>query len=341
MLFDEIKRFNGFDLNQVVHSNEEWNFNNKRQSIDEIYEMFREIIEIIQLSPLNDWASIPLNEYLLHFNNLLNQLSIYDRKKDDNENRGYNNLLRGIDNAYLQFFGLLDERNPAYPSLKNYNFLSIYNYVKQKGANSLGNAAKFAQQKLNEIGEIEIKANDLHKEMQRQSTETVSEKYANIFAQEALIHSNKDLKRGVRGEAQNWLISAGLGVLSFILFIYFIDRIMPIDKSETNSTIIVIEYLRRLLIVSFIIYLITFMFRQYSIHKHLSTVNKHRENTLNSFKLFIQSIDSSDSDVKNTIVKEIAKAIYDSGETGYINLKQSLPDSSSIVTEITKYIKPN
>lgn len=343
MLGDEIKRFYGFDLNQVVHASDSLNFNDKRQSLDEVYEMLREIADIIMTPSMSvhDWLAIPLEEYLIHFNNLLNQLSIYSVDKDDPQRHLYLSLKVAIDDMYKQFFGMVDLSNPKFPSLKNYNFLAIYNFVKQKVLPAIDSARDTAQKRLKEIDDIKEKATDLHVEMQRQSTETVSEKYANIFGQEALIHSNKDSAKGKNGEAQTWLRAAGWGIVVFIIFIYFIDYIMPIDKGETNSTVIVIEYLRRLLLVSFLIYIITFMFRQYSIHKHLATVNKHRENTLNSFKLFIQSIDSSDADVKNTIVKEIAKAIYESGETGYISLKQGASDSSSIVTEITKYIKPN
>jgi hypothetical protein len=343
MLGDEINRFNSFDLNQVFHTGSSLNFNDKRQSVDEIYEMLREITDIIITPsiPVHDWLAIPLEEYLLHFNNLLNQLSIYNANSDNPQQQLYQGLKVSIDDMYKQFFGMVDLSNPKYPSLKNYNFLAIYNFVKQKVLPAIDSTRDTAQKRLKEIDDIKQKAADLHVEMQRQSTETVSEKYANIFGREALIHSNSDSAKGKRGDAQTWLLAAVWAIVVFIIFIYFIDGIMPIDKKETNSTVIVIEYLRRLLLVSFFLYVITFMFRQYSIHKHLATVNKHRENTLNSFKLFIQSIDSSDSDVKNTIVKEIAKAIYESGETGYISLKQGASDSSSIVTEITKYIKPN
>jgi hypothetical protein len=339
MLQEEIERFKKFDLNQVVHTNQENNFINKRQPLDEIYEMLHEIIDIIQIHPLHDGLAIPLEEYLLHFNNLLNQLLIYDYKTDDTERRTYRNLLVSIDNMYKQFFGQIDEKNPTYPLLKNFDLVSTYNFVKLKTLSSIDDTRSAAQKKLEAIEEIGQKVTDLHKEMQRQSTETVSEKYANIFGQEALIHSNSYFNKGKTGAAQYWLITAVFTIIAFITFLAFIDCLMPI-KVNTTPTVTVLEYLRRLFTISFIIYLITFMIKQYNIRKHLSAVNRHRENTLNSFKLFIQSIDSTDTDVKNTIVKEIAKAIYESGETGFISNKAESPETNSIITEINKYIKP-
>ena len=104
-----------------------------------------------------------------------------------------------------------------------------------------------------------------------------------------------------------------------------------------DPTQITLEYLRRLLIVSFLIYVVSFLIKQYSVQKHLQAVNKHRANTLNSYKLFIQSLENADSGTKQSLMVEIARAIYESGQTGYINSKDDSGGIPSIL-EITKMV---
>ena len=87
------------------------------------------------------------------------------------------------------------------------------------------------------------------------------------------------------------------------------------------------------------IFVISFSFRQYSINKHLSTINKHRQNGLNSFKLFVESINKEDYESRNSLMLQLAKAIYKKTTTGYINDKNQGVNSGII--EITKMIGAN
>ena len=64
---------------------------------------------------------------------------------------------------------------------------------------------------------------------------------------------------------------------------------------------------------------------------HLYTLNRHRANTLKSFEYLTNSPDSLSADSYNAILMEVAKAIYESGQTGYINMNDNNADMPSIV----------
>lgn len=163
-----------------------------------------------------------------------------------------------------------------------------------------------------------------------QAKEKSTEDYAAIF---------ENLAKKNRISSMWWLVISMISVTVFCFFIPYENKFIPVDATQ-GATVITLEYIKRLLIISFFIYIITFIVKQYSIKKHLETLNTHRQNTLNSYNLFLKSMGTAEQDVKNSLMVEVARAIYDSGQTGYINSKEDSNNNSSI-TEITKFIKPN
>jgi hypothetical protein len=161
--------------------------------------------------------------------------------------------------------------------------------------------------------------------------------YATVFSKQSKMHSNWGWKPGA---SQAWLFVT-LGFIGlFVLFIYKVDTFYPIKVNGVSATVITIQYITRALIISFQIYIISFCAKQFNIQQHLATVNKHRENTLNSYKLFIDSLGDTDTAIKPALMMEVAKAIYDSGQTGYLGSNDKSDNSTSMI-EMTKYISSN
>ncbi len=73
---------------------------------------------------------------------------------------------------------------------------------------------------------------------------------------------------------------------------------------------------------------------------HLYTLNKHRGNTLSSYKLFIQTMGTEDKETRSLLMRDVSKSIFDAGQTGYISSKDA-PETSNIINEVTKIIKPD
>lgn len=146
--------------------------------------------------------------------------------------------------------------------------------------------------------------------------------------------------------ARIWLIVSTLFISGFIIFIFksFNNQSFSITTelvSKTNgiaSTKEVFNYpllITRLLLISLFLYIVSFSLRQYSINRHLQTINQHRKNALNSFLLFESTIDKADPSLKNALVLQLSKAIFEESPTGFLNSKYSEPSGNQFV-EMTK-----
>lgn len=166
------------------------------------------------------------------------------------------------------------------------------------------------------------------------SYEIAVEKYVTIFDNQS--KTNKT-------NSTIWLItSLTLSALLITLLLISIDKgwLNPIntiqDNKISNITYNIPNILTKLFIVSLLLYIISFSFRQYSINRHLQTLNTHRRNALNSYKLFSDSI-TNDTISRNALMLQVAKSIYENDATGYLNIKQT--DTNFNIIELAKTIK--
>ncbi|MCX6164166.1 MAG: hypothetical protein NTU73_04785 [Ignavibacteriae bacterium] len=162
--------------------------------------------------------------------------------------------------------------------------------------------------------------------------------YSNIFLEQANIHSNYNPKEKwfkKYGIAEKWLFLGSTMIIVLVIFIIFMYELFP---TSVNDKIDIPNLVTKISLLSIIIFVITFSFKQYSINKHLHTLNKHRENVLNSYQLFLSAISSDDATVKNALMLEVAKSIYEQGKTGFISERDSDSGSPSVI-EFTKYLQ--
>ncbi|WP_343703979.1 hypothetical protein [Chitinophaga sp.] len=179
-------------------------------------------------------------------------------------------------------------------------------------------------------------ADDVLNELSKKASEEVVSNYAKIFEKEEL--ANKKISR-------IWFISSISIVTAFIIFIIISSNIdlMNIYQPGLDKSLSTINYsnlVSKIIVVSIGLYLISFNFKQFSIAKHLQTVNSHRKNALNSYKLFSSSINSEDMASRNALMLQVAKAIYEYNTTGYLSSKQA-EGSNSGFFEITKFVSEN
>ncbi len=226
------------------------------------------------------------------------------------------------------------------------SFLQVYNYIKTQSLASLQKDKSEIDNLKAELEKSTKNVNELLNLLQSKASGETVQDYAKIFENEAQKHSSfrlfTDWKNIKIGSAQIWLCFSIVFIISFIIIIKYLNSIYPIhfeiSKGVPNSVgAITLELFTRILIISFAIYIITFTFKQYNVHNHLYTVNKHRQNTLNSFKLFISSLDPTDIVTRNALMMEVAKAIYESGQSGYISNKDS-GDSNPSIIEMTRFV---
>ena len=169
--------------------------------------------------------------------------------------------------------------------------------------------------------------------------------YAKIFYEQALEHSlflctkNPDYTLDGSeekyiwgfGKAQIWISFAMLSFMCFICVITQIDKIFKIGNALNYTPEITIHIIGRVLLISLIIFVISFAFKQYRVNMHLYTLNKHRANTLKSFEYLTRAPDKLEPQSYNAILMEVAKAIYEAGQTGYISASDNNSDIPSII----------
>ncbi|GAB2678194.1 hypothetical protein GCM10027036_34800 [Flavihumibacter cheonanensis] len=298
----------------------------------------RMLDEMISIAESHESIPIGLKNliftYINEFNVFAAEIKNYNIDNDPSNFQLRNRIITNIQNWYLNIFqGFDNNRNIN-------NFLQVYNSLKIHSLLGLQKDKAEIDKLKEETETANKKANEVISLLQSKASAETVQDYATIFQMQSLKHSNfiigfKPLRFRL-GNAEVWLFISLIQIFSFGLLVVNINRIFPIDFSNKPS-IVTVELITRILIISFSIYLISFAFKQYNIQKHLHTLNRHRQNTLNSFKLFIESLDANDIATRNALMMEVAKAIYESGQSGFISGKESTDNTPSII-EMTRFV---
>lgn len=327
-----IENFRNLNLRQIEISNfvdkQIWN-----QSIEKLSELKLFIDEMLRI--INSNTQIPstlagnTNAYANNFLSLLKQLTEETKGQASEIVNKKERVVREIDEWHRS---CIERGNNSSHSI---GFYDTFNTLKNL---EKGNYEK----ELNEIKTIKNKilsdkesVDNILKELQKKTSTVTMSDYAQVFENESKEHNNN---------SRNWLIIGIVLIVIFLSLLLFTDFYDKFHTEEVLSDGKTIKYnisnlLIKLLIFAVQIFFISFSFKQYSINKHLKTINKHRQNGLNSFKLFVESINKDDYESRNSLMLQLAKAIYEQTSTGYISDKNQGVNSG--IVEITKMIGAN
>ncbi|MBX2956295.1 MAG: hypothetical protein KF846_09070 [Cyclobacteriaceae bacterium] len=313
------------------------NFNEIKDRFREIREMIVEMVEIAENTKIPSGLINQVYQFAGTWNSFHKQIETYNLDSDGrSEFRTRQNLINGIIQWYDSCMIGYDSQQSNRPN----NFLSVYNSIKNFNLKDVETERKKVADLVSDFQTKKIAVDSITEEFRKKSGEQTLSDYSIIFHNESERHScfkvnRKDIFK--IGAAEIWLV---LGVGLSALFCYFLvsGKMNQVLGTITtgDSGVVLINVLTRLIIISIWVYLISFCFKQYSVNKHLATLNRHRSNTLNSFKLFIESIDPSDSVTKNALMLEVAKAIYEQGMTGHLSGKGA--DNSPSIIELTRFV---
>jgi hypothetical protein len=142
-----------------------------------------------------------------------------------------------------------------------------------------------------------------------------------------------------------WLITSILiSIASLWVFICAIKGkwFQPIIKltdtragvTYTNEVFDFPLLISKAVIISFILFIISFCFRQYSINKNLQVINGQRKNAIDSYVLFEASAESENA-AKNVLLMQLAKSIYQMTLTGVLSGKQAEVSNNQLL-ELTR-----
>lgn len=165
------------------------------------------------------------------------------------------------------------------------------------------------------------------------SVETGAASFSKSFDEEA-----KKLKR------ISWVWLA-LTIILVLITYYVISTIWEEVKSipqdfftENNYLFKAFQFtILRIIILSLPISGMWWCARQYKILGHLATLSRHRALSLNTLNSFLNA--TEDPEIKNAILLEVSRAVFQAGQTGFLEGNDNPPTTISYIREISKNIK--
>lgn len=276
------------------------------------------------------------SRFLEHLNDIIEQINI------NMHSQAYFQQLETacnkIENFHRQFFEIA-------PSSNNFQFVvnSIMNFelpiqnprILNDLTQELKNEISKSHELSSELKEEITHAKTMNSELQEKVAKAVVSNYADIFSQQ----EEADMK-----SSKTWLTVAVILSLLIAVFIplslsqdWFNISYTGVINGQESQLINYPNLITKIFFVSFLLYIVSFCYKQYSIKKHLQTLNNHRKNALNSYNFFANSIGSEDTASRNALMLQVAKTIYEHSNSGYLSTKQAEGSTSSIV-EFTKFI---
>lgn len=136
-------------------------------------------------------------------------------------------------------------------------------------------------------------------------------KYAKVFEDKAFQY---------RISSWFWLLVSGFAVWKVLsILTEFVEAftVMASKNSEANLQI----FFSKMIILSFLTFVLYQVIRVFNANSHLYALNSHKANSLKVLKSFVES--TSDPKIRDAVLIQATKSIFDSGSTGYINSKDS------------------
>jgi hypothetical protein len=191
--------------------------------------------------------------------------------------------------------------------------------IRERLTNSTkGRFTSEARKILDELTSAKNEANVALNAIREVTAKTAISKHANVFLEEAEKYSR---------HSKYWFITAIIFTLMFIIligvFIWNFDTTIKslIESDNLNFQNLAQIGIAKLLMVSFCSYVYYQIIRNFNTNKHLEVINRHRTNCMISFDAFINSTD--DSGVKDAILLQATRAIFEPGDTGFVMTKDT------------------
>lgn len=207
---------------------------------------------------------------------------------------------------------------------------SITNYFKPK--QTFENYETEAKSNLEEIrllkAELLSTKDSVGKEL-TEILETARQTVSEIGVASHAIHFKNEAADNLK-ESKNWLIALicmivitiGWGIICFF--------ISPFSEKSTD---IVQFTVAKLIIISGLYFALSMITKNYKAHRHNYIVNKHKQNSLNSFEAFVKGA-GEDLQTKNAVLISATQSIFSAQPSGY-----SLQDNESEPSKIIEILK--
>lgn len=180
----------------------------------------------------------------------------------------------------------------------------------------------------NSIGE----AQRIVQEAKTFSTKKIAEKYGKTFGEQAGV--NKKIAIGS-------LVLLIVFILALVIMAikFFKPLLDVLLESENNIEFkyVITNIVFRLTLLSIVFIAVKESLKNFNVNMHLYNLNKHRQNSLESFEAFTNTPETRET--RDFIIKEIAKTIYSVNKIGYLSEDKKAIDISQAI-DLIKSVKP-
>ena len=167
---------------------------------------------------------------------------------------------------------------------------------------------------------------DLKLEVQNQLAKKPISQYKQIFAEQAKKHQN-----------MAWVWLGVTGALTFVFGAIFIWLLQELKPEGDNLSLILRNLLTKGFFLSLIYLLLNRCIKNYTAEKHLETVNRHRQNALETFDAFVDAAEG-DRETRDAVLLAATNCIFDANQSGYLSAKTSRSESTSPIQHVVKTI---
>jgi hypothetical protein len=295
-LKERITNISDYNISDLVHEDSDFNF-------VEIKDMLKDLIENISSTLqypkfFDTILDIKTVEKLIdNLNVVLQGIVNFDATKVDNPTNSRQTLIDQIKRLNHQLYLSFIQQYLIFVIRKQLN----------KGANK--ELEKRLQLQTKELEKQKDEADGILSTLRETTGQVGITQYEQVFEEEAKLNKNS---------ATIWLISflsSGVVLMGILAYIF-----LQIPETTIKNYLWYVS-INRIVLLSIAGYLFYQLVKNYNAKMHLYTLNTHRRNCL---RVFEKMKDSANSDeVKDEILKQATKTIFESGETGYIETRGS------------------
>jgi len=294
-----LEKLNKANIADLERKGKDFSFSDVQNFIVIIFEN----IKILQ-EHSDFWTQLPedkrnnIKSYLEHFLQYIEQIQNFNPTQGNPQSER-DNIASHIRSNYNQFYEHLLPRLKLFILEKEVSSKKTEELVKQ------AEEAILAIQKQKEQGDEILKA------LRETSAITGVSKFAGVFGDQA--KQNKKT-------ANIWLgvsVFAAIAIGGFLWWI--LEQLIDVIQGGADFQISLQIFLAKILLLSFFSVVFYQVIKNYNANMHLFTLNKHRENSLASFQSFVES--TEDPKIRDTVLIQATKAIFEAGETGYVSSK--------------------
>ena len=202
--------------------------------------------------------------------------------------------------------------------------LDIFILEKKSSSSELEELTKQARSKIEEstsqlreiVSEMEVRKKEFAQitEAAREASGKIGvSKFARVFDNQAKLNKKA---------SYIWLSISVLSAAGLLFLLHWtFDQLLTALENGADFYVSLQVFLAKALIFSFAIGIFWQIVKNYHVNMHLYTLNRHRQNSLASFQAFVES--TEDPKIRDTVLIQATKAIFESGETGFVSSKKT------------------